>query len=111
VPPSPLLALARGAGTHLGALTAVLAPRADAGARSRHPIGDRLGERLVAVVVPTDGFDAAEFLRWARDQVAGYRRPTEVVTVDAIPRVGNGKLDRDGATRLAAEALVTGGGS
>lgn len=70
---------------------------------------ERLGERLVAVVVPTDGFDDAGFLRWARDQVAGYRRPSEVVTVDAIPRANNGKLDRDGATRLALDALAAGG--
>jgi acyl-CoA synthetase (AMP-forming)/AMP-acid ligase II len=66
---------------------------------------ERLGERLVAVVVPADGFDDDQFLRWARDQVAGYRRPSEVVVVDAIPRGANGKLDRDGATRLAVDAL------
>jgi long-chain acyl-CoA synthetase len=66
---------------------------------------ERLGERLVAVVVPTDGFDDDQFLRWARDQVAGYRRPSEVVMVDRIPRGANGKLDREGATQLALDAL------
>lgn len=66
---------------------------------------ERLGERLVAVVVATDGFDDDRFLRWAKDQVAGYRRPSEVVVVDAIPRGANGKLDREGATELALEAL------
>lgn len=66
---------------------------------------ERLGERLVAVVVPTDGFDDDQFLRWARDRVAGYRRPAEVVVVDALPRGANGKLDRDGATELAVAAI------
>ncbi len=66
---------------------------------------DRLGERLVAVVVPTDGFDDDQFLRWARDQVAGYRRPASVVVVDDIPRGANGKVDRAGATELALERL------
>ncbi|WP_052668476.1 class I adenylate-forming enzyme family protein [Nitriliruptor alkaliphilus] len=66
---------------------------------------ERLGERLVAVVVPTDGFDDHAFLRWARDQVAGYRRPSEVVVVDAIPRGPNGKLDREAGTQLAVDAL------
>jgi HIP---CoA ligase len=69
---------------------------------------ERLGERLIAVVVPTDGFDDDRFLRWARDEVAGYRRPAEVVVVDALPRGANGKLDRDGATELAVEALGAG---
>lgn len=72
---------------------------------------ERLGERLVAVVVPTEGFDDAEFLRWARAQVAGYRRPAEVVVVDELPRGANGKLDRNGATDLALAALDTEGGT
>jgi long-chain acyl-CoA synthetase len=66
---------------------------------------ERLGERLVAVVVPTDGFDDDQFLRWAKGEVAGYRRPAEVVVVEAIPRGANGKLDREGATELALDAL------
>jgi acyl-CoA synthetase (AMP-forming)/AMP-acid ligase II len=71
----------------------------------------RLGERLVAVVVPTDGFDDAAFLRWARDQAAGYRRPTEVVVVDSLPRGAHGKLDRSEATDLAVRGLVVDGGA
>ncbi|MEX1162259.1 MAG: fatty acid--CoA ligase family protein, partial [Nitriliruptor sp.] len=66
---------------------------------------ERLGERLVAVVVPTGGFDDDRFLTWARDQVAGYRRPAEVVTVEHLPRGNNGKLDREAATELAEQAL------
>jgi acyl-CoA synthetase (AMP-forming)/AMP-acid ligase II len=62
---------------------------------------DRLGDRLVAVVVPGRGFDADAFLAWAKDQTAGYRRPTQVVAVDELPRGANGKVDRNAATELA----------
>jgi acyl-CoA synthetase (AMP-forming)/AMP-acid ligase II len=66
---------------------------------------ERLGERLVAVVVPDDGFDADRFLAWAKDQTAGYRRPSEVVEVDELPRGNNGKIDRNTATELALDEL------
>jgi acyl-CoA synthetase (AMP-forming)/AMP-acid ligase II len=66
---------------------------------------DRLGERPVAVVVPEPGFDADEFLAWSKQAVAGYRRPTDVVEVDDLPRGPNGKVDRAAATEEAAELL------
>jgi acyl-CoA synthetase (AMP-forming)/AMP-acid ligase II len=62
---------------------------------------DRTGDRLVALVVPADDFEPDAFLAWAHDQVTGYRRPREVVVVDALPRGAHGKLDRDAATALA----------
>ena len=68
----------------------------------------RLGERLVAVVVPRPGFDPGEFLRWAEGRVAPYRRPREVVEVTALPAGKNGKLDRRAATRMARERLAAG---
>ncbi len=68
----------------------------------------RLGERLVAVVVPRPGFDPGEFLRWAEERVAPYRRPREVVEVTALPAGKNGKLDRRAATRMARERLAAG---
>ncbi|MFA9429988.1 class I adenylate-forming enzyme family protein [Egicoccus sp. AB-alg2] len=64
---------------------------------------ERTGERPVAAVVPAPDFDADRFLTWAGRQTAGYRRPREVVTVEAIPRGNHGKIDRDAATRLVAE--------
>jgi acyl-CoA synthetase (AMP-forming)/AMP-acid ligase II len=64
---------------------------------------DRLGERLVAVVVSASGFDAEAFLAWAKENTAGYRRPHEVVEVDELPRGANGKIDRNAATELALE--------
>lgn len=70
---------------------------------------DRLGERLVAAVVPADGFDADRFLRFAKDQVAGYRRPTEVVEVDHLQRGANGKLDRTAITETVEQQLQAAG--
>jgi len=68
---------------------------------------DRTGERPVAVVVPSAAsFDEAAFLEWSREQVAGYRRPREVVVVDSLPRGPNAKLDRHTATAMAVEALA-----
>lgn len=66
---------------------------------------DRLGERPVALVVPTDDFDAEVFLAHAEREVAGYRRPREVITVERLPRGNHGKVDRDEATALAEARL------
>jgi long-chain acyl-CoA synthetase len=63
---------------------------------------ERTGDRLVALVVPSKDFAPDVFVAWAHDQVAGYRRPREVVVVDALPRGPHGKLDRDAATALAS---------
>jgi acyl-CoA synthetase (AMP-forming)/AMP-acid ligase II len=65
---------------------------------------ERTGDRLVAIVVPGAGFDPEAFLAWAHDEVAGYRRPTAVITVEQLPRGNHGKLDRDAATELASAA-------
>jgi fatty-acyl-CoA synthase len=66
---------------------------------------DRLGERPVAVVVPAEGFDREQFLSWTKENVAGYRRPTEVVEVDELPRGNHGKIDRRTATEIATSRL------
>jgi len=66
---------------------------------------DRRGERPVALVVPDDDFDAAEFLAWAAERVAGYRRPTDVVTTDALPLGPHGKIDRAAATEVTVQRL------
>ena len=66
---------------------------------------DRLGERPVAIVVPATDFDEEAFLDWAREHVAGYRRPRQVITVDQLPRGNNEKVDRNAATDLAVGRL------
>ncbi len=68
----------------------------------------RLGERPVALVVPREGgLREDEFLAWAEAHVAGYRRPRQVLRVDALPRGRHGKLDRAAATRVAAELAAS----
>lgn len=66
---------------------------------------DRLGERPVALVVAAPGFDEEKFLGWAESEVAGYRRPRQVVVVDELPRGNHGKIDRESATEMAVNAL------
>ncbi len=70
----------------------------------------RLGERPVALLVPQEGarIDAGAFINWARAHVAGYRRPRAALVVDALPRGRHDKLDRPGATALAAARLRAG---
>ena len=66
---------------------------------------ERLGERPVAVVVPGPDFDREAFMAWARERVTGYRRPTDVVVADELPRGNHGKIDRATATEIAVEQL------
>ena len=67
---------------------------------------ERLGEVPVAVVVPRDGLDEGEYLRWAAARVSPYRRPRAVVLVKALPRGGSGKLDRRSTAQLAQRLLA-----
>jgi malonyl-CoA/methylmalonyl-CoA synthetase len=54
------------------------------------------GDRVVAVVVPAPGRAAecaAEPLRaWARERLASYKVPREVMVVDSLPRNALGKV-------------------
>jgi len=68
----------------------------------------RLGQRLVALVVAHTGFSAEGFAAWAEERLAGYRRPREVLVVDALPRGRHGKLDRGAATRIAEAGFPPG---
>lgn len=58
------------------------------------------GDLLVAIVVG----DVAEqdFLAWCRANLPSHLRPRAMVTVDALPLTGSGKLDRAALRRLAA---------
>ena len=56
-----------------------------------------LGERLVALVVPTRSDEpptAEELTRYCREQLAGYKCPKAFEIVDALPRTPVGKLDK-----------------
>jgi O-succinylbenzoic acid--CoA ligase len=66
---------------------------------------DEWGQRVVAVVVPADSA-AAPTREELRDFVAAVHprawAPREVVVVDGIPLLGNGKIDRTALERIAA---------
>ncbi len=71
-------------------------------------IGDeRLGEKLVAVVVPRDGSQVqeAELRSWVCDRLAAYKAPHRVWTSDApLPRNALGKLDKIALRKAFAHA-------
>lgn len=62
------------------------------------------GEVGRAFVVPRRGtmIEPGELLAWARSRLAGYKVPKGVTVLDAIPKLGSGKVDRS-----ALAALVT----
>jgi acyl-CoA synthetase (AMP-forming)/AMP-acid ligase II len=55
---------------------------------------DRWGETPKAVVVRAPGasLDEAEILAFAKEHLAGYKCPTSVDFVDALPRNPSGKI-------------------
>jgi long-chain acyl-CoA synthetase len=55
---------------------------------------DRWGETVKAVVVrcPGSTLSADELIAWAKDRVAGFKRPRSVDFVDELPRNPSGKL-------------------
>ncbi len=52
------------------------------------------GEAVIAAVTPASPVDAAELVTLVGDRLASYKRPSRVVIVDEIPRLGSGKVLR-----------------
>jgi o-succinylbenzoate---CoA ligase len=88
-----------------------------AGVLSTHPdiadvvvvgVDDPLwGQRLAAVVVVRAGHaepSLADVRDWCSERVSRAARPSALVTVERIPRLGSGKPDRVAVARLAASA-------
>lgn len=67
------------------------------------PIGDRLGERvLAAFVVPLDGQLTAAALRgYLRARLPGYMIPSLICCCEQLPLTANGKVDRQALLRRA----------
>ncbi|HUZ98677.1 MAG TPA: AMP-binding protein [Gaiellaceae bacterium] len=66
---------------------------------------ERLGEEVVALVVPADpACDPVELQAYARERVAAYAYPRRVVLVDDFPRSATGKILR---REIDREALRT----
>jgi malonyl-CoA/methylmalonyl-CoA synthetase len=55
-----------------------------------------LGEQVVAVVVPREGQhpDADDIIAFCRERLASYKKPRQVVFVEALPRNALGKLQK-----------------
>ncbi len=68
----------------------------------------RFGERVVAVAAPVAGADLSEsqLIEHARDHLAGYKLPKNVLLVDAVRRAPNGKADYKWAKAHALEAFA-----
>lgn len=66
------------------------------------------GDRVIAVIVPAPGGEAAcatEAIRaWARDRLASYKIPREAVLVTALPRNPLGKVVKPELIRSLGEA-------
>ena len=56
---------------------------------------DRWGERIVAVVVPLDGFDDAEaLLTFAKESLGSVKSPKEIRWATALPQTPVGKVNK-----------------
>jgi AMP-binding enzyme C-terminal domain len=66
---------------------------------------DRLGEVVVAFVAVNTGADLDEggFFAYCKENLLKYKRPVEVVFIDALPRTGTNKIDRSALRAMAAE--------
>ena len=54
---------------------------------------DRLGERVIAVVLPTAGqIDVRELDAFAESQLSRHKRPAEWIVAEALPRTSTGKV-------------------
>ena len=64
-----------------------------------------MGEQVVAVIVPTSGQapNAADIIAFCREQLASYKKPRQVIFVEALPRNALGKVQK----HLLAEQLTT----
>jgi long-chain acyl-CoA synthetase len=74
---------------------------------------ERLGEEIVALVVPRAGRagDPEELREYARERVAAYKYPRLVVLVESLPHGGSGKvlrreIDREPLRRALDENLT-----
>ena len=68
---------------------------------------ERWGERVVAVVQPRNGaaVDLETLQTFAREHVAGYKVPRDIVTVDEVVRSPAGKPDYRWAKQVATQRL------
>lgn len=63
---------------------------------------ERFGQRVAAIILPADAavIDEAELISFARENLAGYKTPRQIVIVDAFQRKANGKQDYNWAKQV-----------
>jgi fatty-acyl-CoA synthase len=83
----------------------------------RHPVvhdavvvglpDDKWGQSVNAVIElwPNSEFDEGELVDHVKSNLAGFKAPKRVVTIDTIGRAPNGKVDYKRLTRFAADEL------
>jgi fatty-acyl-CoA synthase len=66
---------------------------------------DRFGERVIGVISahPGQTIDEAAVIDFARERLAGYKLPRQLLTVDTVRRAANGKADYQWARQTAIE--------
>ncbi|HEX5614692.1 MAG TPA: acyl-CoA synthetase [Acidimicrobiia bacterium] len=71
---------------------------------------ERWGERVTALLQPRPGKQPTleELQEHCRTKVAGYKVPRQLLLVDEVPRLPNGKPDYRGAKRRAADLAAAG---
>lgn len=65
----------------------------------------KLGERVVAAIEAEPGtdIDMAELDQWIESEIAGYKRPTDVRLVAALPRGATRKIQKDRVRAIFAD--------
>ncbi len=66
---------------------------------------DTWGERVVAAVVLRAGGEAEAIASHAREHLASFKRPEEILVFDELPRTSTGKLVRRNLLPLVEERL------
>ena len=69
---------------------------------------ERFGQRIVAVAsrVSSISLEEEQLIDFARDHLAGYKLPKQVLFVDEVRRAANGKADYKWANQAAERALA-----
>ena len=67
----------------------------------------RFGERVIAVISTMEDqtVDGAELIEFAREHLAGYKVPKQILAVDVVRRAPNGKADYKWAKAAALKAF------
>jgi fatty-acyl-CoA synthase len=60
--------------------------------------------RAYVVPAPNRALEEAELRGWLEERLARFKRPRDIIFVDALPKLGNGKLDRVSLAALANRA-------